>query len=213
MSGGGAVRVLVSGPVRLYREGLAEILGRAEGIEVAGMAGDHGETLVRWLQLGPDVVLLDLALEGSLDTIAWLAERGGAGVAVLASPDTEDQLIACAQAGVLNFVTREDSIADLALTIRGAASGESRISPETAASVLGRLAGAESRVAWEARRLTPREIEVMQLIERGLSNKEIAQRLCVALSTVKQHVHHILEKLEVNRRGEAVARMQSRGGI
>jgi DNA-binding NarL/FixJ family response regulator len=127
----------------------------------------------------------------------------------LASPDTEGQLIACAHAGVLNFVTREDSIADLALTIRSAACGESRISPETAGAVLGRLAGEAARGPMrDEQRLTPREVEVMELIERGLSNKEIAQQLSVALSTVKQHVHHILEKLDVTRRGEAVARLQ-----
>jgi DNA-binding NarL/FixJ family response regulator len=208
---GVSVRVVVSGPVRLYREGLAAILGREPGIEVVGIAGDRGDTLVRCLELAPDVVLVDLALGGSLETIRWLVQHGvGAGVAALASPDTEGQLIACAHAGVLNFVTREDSIADLALTIRSAACGESRISPETAGAVLGRLAGeVEGRGSMrDEQRLTPREVEVMELIERGLSNKEIAQQLSVALSTVKQHVHHILEKLDVTRRGEAVARLQ-----
>jgi two-component system, NarL family, nitrate/nitrite response regulator NarL len=207
------ISVLISAPMRLYRDGLAAILARQEGIEVAGIAGDRGDTLVRWLELAPDVVLVDLALEGSVATIRRLAERNGragAGVAVLVSSDTEDELIACARAGVFHFVTREDSIADLALTLRSAALGESRIPPETAAAVLGRLAdGALGRVsAPEGPRLTPRETEVMELIEQGLSNKEIARRLSVAVSTVKQHVHHILEKLEVSRRGEAVARLQ-----
>jgi len=207
------ISVLISAPMRLYRDGLAAILARQEGIQVAGIAGDRGDTLVRWLELAPDVVLVDLALEGSVATIRRLAERNGrsgAGVAVLVSSDTEDELIACARAGVFHFVTREDSIGDLALTLRSAALGESRIPPETAAAVHGRLAdGALGRVsAPEGQRLTPRETEVMELIEQGLSNKEIARRLSVALSTVKQHVHHILEKLEVSRRGEAVARLQ-----
>jgi len=159
------------------------------------------------------VVLVDLALEGSVETIRWLAARGGrsgAGVVVLASSDTEEQLVGCAQAGVFDFVTRDDSIAELVLTLRKVASGEVRVPPETAAAARGHLdPGALGRASMpQAERLTPREIEVMRLIEQGLSNKEIAHRLCVALSTVKQHVHHILEKLEVKRRGEAVARIQ-----
>lgn len=209
-----SVTVLVAAPMRLYRDGLAAILAHQEGIEVAGIAGDCGDTLVRWLELAPDVVLVDLALEGSVETIRWLAVQGGrsgAGVVVLASSDTEDQLVGCAQAGVFNFVTRDDSIADLVLTLRKVAVGEVRIPPETAAATCGRLAGGaigRNSMPQAQQRLTPREIEVMKLIEQGLSNKQIAHRLSVALSTVKQHVHHILEKLEVSRRGEAVARIQ-----
>ena len=209
------ISVLVAAPVRLYREGLAAILARQEGIEVAGVAGDCSDTLVRWLELAPDVVLVDLAVEGSVETIRWFAEHSGsqgAAIAVLASSDAEDELVACVQAGVRNFVTRADSIAELALTLRSAARGQSRSSPATAATVFERIAGAARGCvsAPEAQRLTPREIEVMALIEEGLSNKEIAHRLSVALSTVKQHVHHILEKLQVSRRGEAVAVLRRR---
>lgn len=207
------ISVLVAAPVRLYREGLAAILSRQEGIQVAGVAGDRSDTLVRWLELAPDVVLVDLAVEGSVETIRWFAEHSGspgAAIAVLASSDAEDELIACAQAGVRNFVTRADSIADLAVTLRSAARGQSRSSPATAATVFERTASAARGSAPEAQRLTPREIEVMVLIEEGLSNKEIAHRLSVALSTVKQHVHHILEKLQVSRRGEAVALLRRR---
>ena len=208
------ITVLVAAPVRLYRDGLAAILAQQEGIEVAGIAGGRGDTLVRWLELAPDVVLVDLALEGSVETIRWLAvhsgRRSGAGVVVLASSDAEDQLVGCAQAEVFDFVTRDASIAELARTLRRVAVGETRIAPETAAAVRGRLAGSPlgRGSVPEKQRLTPREIEVLRLIEQGLSNKEIAHRLSVALSTVKQHVHHILEKLEVRRRGEAVARLR-----
>jgi DNA-binding NarL/FixJ family response regulator len=207
------IAVLVAAPVRLYRDALAAILAQQEGIEVAGIAGDGGDTLVRWLELAPDIVLVDLALEGSVETIRWLAARGGpsgAGVVVLASSDAEDRLVGCAQAEVFDFITRDASIADLARTLRRVALGEARIAPETAAAMRGRLAGDPlGRYTMpERQRLTPRETEVLRLIEQGLSNKEIAHRLSVALSTVKQHVHHILEKLEVSRRGEAVARLQ-----
>jgi DNA-binding NarL/FixJ family response regulator len=207
------ITVLVAAPVRLYRDGLATILAQQEGIEVAGIAGDRGDTLVRWLELAPDVVLVDLALAGSVETIRWLAAHGGrsrTAVVVLATSEAEDRLVGCAQAEVLDFVTRDATIAELARTLRRVAAGEARLAAEKAAAVRDRLA--DGRLgpgsAPERDRLTPRELEVLRLIEQGLSNKEIAHRLSVALSTVKQHVHHILGKLEVNRRGEAVARVR-----
>jgi len=209
------IRVLIAGPVRLYREGLAAILAREEGFGVAGTAGEGRDTVARSRGLAPDVVLVDLALPDSVDTIRAIAGLGAVRIAALVSPDTERRLIECAEAGVSNFVTREDSIAELVSTIRSAACGACRISPSTAAAVVTNLAGmaAERSMTPAEERLTQREAEVMRLIERGLSNKEIAHELSVALPTVKQHVHHILEKLQVSRRGEAVARIQARGGI
>ncbi len=209
------ISVLIAGPVRLYRVGLAAILAREEGFGVAGTAGEGRDTVARSRGLAPDVVLVDLALADSVDTIRAIAGLKAVRIAALVSPDTERRLIECAEAGVSNFVTREDSIAELVSTIRSAACGECRISPATAAAVVRNLAGlaAERSMTPAEERLTQREVEVMRLIERGLSNKQIARELSVALPTVKQHVHHILEKLQVSRRGEAVARIRARGGI
>jgi two-component system, NarL family, nitrate/nitrite response regulator NarL len=208
---GGRISVLIAGPVRLYRDGLAAILAREDGFGVAGTAGEGSETVSWSRQLAPDVVLVDLALADCVEAIRAIAGQGEVKIAALVSPDTERRLIGCAEAGVSNFVTRDDSIAELVATIRSAACGGSRISSLTAAAVVRNLAGlAAERVGPVGeQRLTAREAQVMGLIERGFSNKEIARELSVALPTVKQHVHHILEKLQVSRRGEAVARMRA----
>lgn len=207
-----SISVFVAAPVRLYREGVAEMLRRQQGIDVLGTAGGPSETLAGVRELAPDLVLLDPALRGAIETIRELAEPElGVRVAALASEETEAEVLACAEAGVSGFVAREDSLEDLLAAVR-AGQGESHVSPRTAATLLRRVATAarQDNLSAGAPYLTPREVEVLHLIEEGLTNKQIAGRLSVALPTVKQHVHHILDKLEVHRRGEAAARLRDR---
>jgi two-component system nitrate/nitrite response regulator NarL len=208
------VRVFIAAHVRLYRDALAESLAREPGVEVVGMSGDPTEMLLQVRELKPEVVVLDPAVAENLDAVRRLVNRAGEiKVVVLASPATEGDIIACAEAGVSGFVTRDDSLADLVGSIQSAARGDLRCSPQTAGTLLRRvtaLATDRSPGSLEAH-LTAREVEVAQLIDEGLSNKQIALRLCIELPTVKHHVHHILEKLAVARRSEAVSRLRQVG--
>jgi DNA-binding NarL/FixJ family response regulator len=210
------LRVLVAADVRLYRESLAEILGRQERMDVVGVAGDSGDMLSLVSELKPDVTLLDPAVPGSMAAVRELVKRApGVKVVALAADEGEAEVIECAEAGVSGFVTRDHSLADLVASIRSAARGDLFCSPETAGALLRRvraLAAAQPRLYSEAH-LTRRELDVVRLLEEGLSNKQIAHRLCIELPTVKHHVHHILEKLGVGRRGEAVARLRHGGLI
>jgi len=210
-TGAERARVFVAAHVRLYREALVEILRRQDGLEIIGASGGGDEILARVADLAPDVVLLDPAAAESVDLIRELIERAdGVRVVALASSEAEQDVIALAEAGVSGFVTREESITDLVATIRRAARGHLVCSPETAGTLLRRVnsLAAGRAPALPEEPLTPRELEVARLLDEGLSNKQIAARLCVEVPTVKHHVHHILQKLGVARRSEAVARLR-----
>jgi DNA-binding NarL/FixJ family response regulator len=167
--------------------------------------------------LAPDATLLDLMTPDSLAVIRKLAcEVPESRVVALAVPEDEEAVIACAEAGVAALLTRDQSIDDLLETLAGVARGEARVSPKLAAMLLRRVTAlaaqrpASPGLRARRARLTRREHEVLRLLDEGLSNKEIAQRLCIELPTVKNHVHRILEKLAVHRRAEAVAWLHGR---
>ena len=131
------------------------------------------------------------------------------GLAVL---ETEDDVVTCAEAGIAAYVPYEASIADLLATLARVRAGELACPPRIAAGLFRRLAvrAIEQNVAAVSAGLTQREEEILALIDQGLSNQEIAGRLEIEVSTVKNHVHHILGKLAVRRRGEAAARVRGR---
>jgi two-component system, NarL family, nitrate/nitrite response regulator NarL len=210
------IRVFIAAPFRLYHEGLAEILSGEPGIAVVGTAAYGREAVTRVRELEPDVVLLDPAIPEGANAIRELAGPSATvRVVALASPEVEAEMIAWAEAGVSGFVGFSDSLAELLATIRGAARGDLLCSPQVAGSLLRRVTLlAAERSQWKDEgqgQLTARELEVIRLLDEGLSNKQIALRLCIELPTVKHHVHHILEKLGVTRRSDAVAALRQRG--
>jgi DNA-binding NarL/FixJ family response regulator len=129
-------------------------------------------------------------------------------------PEADDEIVQLAEAGVDGLVTRDASLADVLDAVAAAVRRETLTSPTVAAVLLRRVASlAGERRPAETSSLTRREREIVALIGRGLSNKEIAQSLRIELSTVKNHVHNILEKLHVPRRTDAVAAARTRGGL
>jgi DNA-binding NarL/FixJ family response regulator len=206
-------RVVVGGQIRLYREGLVLLLAQEESIEVVGVGGNRAEIVERVDQLDPDVVLVDPTIPEGIETIRELALGREARVIALAYPENETDMIACAEAGVCGYLTPEASVADLVAAIRVAADGELLCSPKMAGVLLRRVTALASGRSADngASNLTMRELQVVRLIDEGLSNKQIASALEIELSTVKHHVHHILEKLEVARRSQAVARLRQQG--
>ena len=208
------IRIFIAAPFRLYRDGLAEILSGEDGIAVVGSAAYGREAVDRIRELEPDVVLLDPAIPEGADAIRELADPSAmVRVVALAAPEVEAETIAWAEAGVSGFVEFDDSLAELVATIRGVARGDLLCSPQVAGSLLRHvtvLATGRTQSPGEGQ-LTTRELEVVRLLDEGLSNKQIALHLCIELPTVKHHVHHILEKLGVSRRGDAVAAVRQRG--
>jgi two-component system nitrate/nitrite response regulator NarL len=203
-------RVFIVADIRLYREGLAQVLDREPGIRVAG-TGTVAQLLASLGPSRPDVVLVDMASHESLVAIEKIAVTApDLKVVALALGESENEIIACAEAGVLGFFRRDGSLDELITTIDAVARGESPCSPRIAAILLRRIAmyAAERRAEGGASRLTRRELEILVLIAKGLSNKEIARRLSIERATVKNHVHNILEKLHVSDRTEAAARLR-----
>jgi len=202
------IRVVIACDIRLYREGLSLHLARQEQLGVVGTAATRDETHRLARELTPDVLLLDMAMPGSLEIVHEVHDIApGTRVLALTIPEAEGAVIACAEAGVAGFVTREATIADLIEAIHSAARGEACMSPRAAAALLRRVGAlAAYRPASSPRgELTAREREIVELVALGLSNKAIAARLHVEIATVKNHVHNILDKLQVHRRGEIAA--------
>jgi two-component system nitrate/nitrite response regulator NarL len=200
------IDVLVVTDVRLYREGLAEVLDRHEDLRVVGAAADAASAIAAVRRSPCDVAVVDL---GTDEGLAAVRELGLAApdvrMVALAVTEEADEVIAWAEAGISAFVTRDGSIADLVSAVAGAMQDELPCSGRIAAALMRRVAALASEPSALAprARLTRREREIVALIDEGLANKEIAARLRIELPTVKNHVHHILEKLGARRRSEA----------
>ncbi len=205
------IDVVVVAGIPLYREGLALALGHGGRVQVVGTAADSQEALSRVRDLQPDVVLVDVAMDEGFDTIRALREaRPKAKVVAVAVSDTEADVIACAEAGASGYVPRDGTVDDLETMVESVARGEIECSPRIAASLLRRVGAlaAELRGPSPNSSLTAREQEIAELLDQGLTNKEIAQRLSIAVPTVKNHVHRILDKLHVHRRTETAGRLK-----
>jgi DNA-binding NarL/FixJ family response regulator len=197
-------RVLVVSGVCLYRHGLATMLGRQRAIEAVTTAAD----VVEASGLDPpDVVLLDTV---GVDVREAVRALPGVPVVALTVPNREQELLAYTEAGVAGLVTVEASVKELVATIESAARGEALCSPTLAAALMRRLAARASFEVESLPVLTTREREIVDLIDEGFSNKQIALQLRIELATVKNHVHNILGKLGVARRGEAAALVRAR---
>jgi len=197
-------RVFIVSTTRIYREGLTHVLAEEPAVEVVGTASDVHDAAALVLTTPPDVTVLDLTGETGLDGVRRLAHREGQKVVVLGITDDEEQILSCAEAGIAGYVTRNDSLANLVATVCAAARGEFACPPQIAGGLLRRLGaiGMQAGRPPNQPSLTGREQEVVRLIGIGLSNKEIAKRLGIQLTTVKNHVHNILDKVGVRRRAD-----------
>jgi two-component system, NarL family, nitrate/nitrite response regulator NarL len=206
------VRVIVLADVQLYREGLARLLGENELIVVAGAGPTDRSCLPCIRSERPDVVLLE-AGSACRPAFVYEIERAAPDARLVAYGVVDEgrQALECAEAGVAAFVSGEATGEQLVSTILGVARGEFSCSPRFAAALVQRIRTlAQSRVpATEDSPLTGRERGILALIDEGLSNKEIAARLGIEVCTVKNHVHHILEKMHATCRSQAAARARS----
>jgi two-component system nitrate/nitrite response regulator NarL len=205
------IRVLIVAGIRLYREGLAQMLDRRSGFSVVGAKADR-QHVSDIQELRPDVVLVDMETADSAAIIRDVTRLAPEiPVVALAVADLEGDVLSCAEAGAAGYVSREGSLDDLVAAVENAARGELHCSPRIAGSLLRRVAAlAAAREALPSlERLTIRESEIVSLIEQNLSNKQIATRLGIEVATVKNHVHNLLEKLNVHRRVDVARRVHS----
>lgn len=199
------IALFVIAEVRLYREGLSQVLGRHRRFTVIGSAPDAAAASELVGAPPPDVFLLSTGLSTNREWIRVLRDRTpGAVVVALAVPNAADDVISWVEAGASAFVTTEASLGELYSTVESAHRGEAHCSPRITAALLERLATPTAALAGPGTAaLTVREREIAEMLRFGLSNKEIAARLRIEVTTVKNHVHNILEKLHVRRRAEA----------
>lgn len=205
------IRVLIVNDAPLYRDALAHVLEKFENITVVGTATDPDAVLAELRECQPDVILVQLVAAKGTGTLRAIADAASYGkVIALGVPNAERDIIACAEAGAAGYLLQNESLDELAARIEAVVRGEVLCSPRIAATLFRQIAElAAERRAWTAQaHLTPRELEIVELIDRGLSNKEIAQCLCIEVRTAKNHVHNILDKLQVRRRGEVAALMR-----
>ena len=208
-------RVLIVIGIRLYREGLVQLLSADQGLFVVGAESDCEQAVLRLEETKPDVAIVEMGIANLEVITRALADRSPAvPLVAIGIADSDTEVVACAERGCVGYVTRDGSVEELAEMVRGAARGELTCSPRTAGTLMRRLGAlaAELRPASAMARLTRREREVAALMQEDLSNKEIATRLRIEVATVKNHVHNVLDKLQVHRRSEA-ARLVSRPGV
>ncbi len=205
------IRVLLADDQVLVRTGLRTILEDAGGFDVVGEAGDGGEAVVRSAELHPDVVLMDIRmpnLDGIDATRRIRAQPQPPRVLVLTTFDLDEYVYAGLRAGASGFLLKDALAADLVSAIRAVVAGDAVVAPSATRRLIerfldsGRLPDehAEQRLAV----LTEREREVLALMARGLSNAEIAGQLFLSEGTVKTHVSHLLGKLGLRDRVQAV---------
>jgi len=202
------IRVLIAVAVRLYREGLATTLSSQPHLRIQATAATPLETRRAARDLQPDVVIVDVSFEGVLDLLRSLsADAEKSRLLAFAVEEDVTTILTYIGAGAHGFVTANASIEELVESIDRAVVGEARFSPGLAAQLLRQAAHLQgTRPTYAVDRvLTFREQQVLSLLKQGRSNKEIARAMSIAEATVKNHVHHVLEKLQVTSRGQAAA--------
>ncbi|WP_405139596.1 response regulator transcription factor [Sphaerisporangium sp. NBC_01403] len=186
----------------VVRDGLRGIFTGDDDFEVVGEAADGPEALVVAMRTGPDVVLMDLRMPkmSGAELIRRLREQTpGIRVLVLTTFDDDADVLPAIEQGATGYLLKDTPRADLRRAVQAAARGETVLSPSVAGVMTHRARAPEQRT------LSRRELEVLGLIARGATNREVAAKLFITEATVKTHLLHIFAKLEVNDRAAAVA--------
>jgi DNA-binding NarL/FixJ family response regulator len=203
------IQVLIADDQALVRNGLALIIGAEPDMEVAGEAADGREALARCRELQPDIALLDIRMPG-LDGLEvarrLLRDQPAIHVAMLTTFDLDSYLYEALKIGVSGFFLKDDPAEQIVAGIRAVIAGAALLAPSLTQRVVATYVRgpAPGSVASELENLTPRELEVLGLLARGLSNAEIAERLILGDATVKTHVSRIFAKLGLRDRAQAV---------
>lgn len=201
------IRVLVADDHPVVRSGIVALLESADDIEVVGTASSGLEAVELALRLDPDIVLMDLrmpGIEGDEATARILAERPGIRIVVLTTYESDASILTAIEAGASGYLLKAAPQEEILAGIRSVARGEVALAPSIAAMLV-------NRVKRPAITLSSRETEVLALVAQGLSNPAIAKRLFLSEATVKTHLLHVFEKLEVGDRTRAVTKAMELG--
>lgn len=201
------IRVLIADDHPIVREGLRTILGFQEGVEVVGEASDGQEAVDLAQELLADVVLMDIRmskLDGVEATRRIKAQNPQIGVIVLTNYDDDRYVFEGIEAGASGYLLKDIGADDLSEAIHRVARGESLMAPSVLRKVLDEFAHRAEERELPHEGLTPRELEVLQALARGLKNEEIAKELFITEKTVKSHLGSIFGKLGVNDRSQAI---------
>jgi two-component system NarL family response regulator len=207
MTAGHRIRVLVVDDHPVVRDGLKAVLGAAPDIEVVDEAGDGRAAIAAYREQQPDIVLMDLrmpVMDGADATAAILRTAPEARVIVLTTFDGDEDIHRALRLGARAYLLKNAFSEELLAAIRAVHAGKRHVPPPVAARLAERPIGRE---------LTAREVEVLELIARGRSNREIGEELSIAEGTVKAHVNSILGKLEAHDRTDAAMIALKRGII
>ena len=205
-----SIRILITDDHPVVREGLAGMLAGQPDFEVVGMAADGSSAVTMHQTLSPDVTLMDLRMPG-LDGVnaidAIKTQFPTAKILVLTTYNSDAEILRAIEAGATGYLLKDTPREDLFRAIRAAASGEAVLAPTITARLITRMrAPAEEN-------LSAREVEVLQLIAKGNSNKEVGKALHISTATVKTHLIHIYNKLGVSDRTSAVTTALEKGII
>ncbi|MFD7153324.1 response regulator [Kribbella sp. NPDC059898] len=204
------IRLLIADDHPIVRDGLSGMFAAEPEFEVVGEAGDGAEAIRLAAELRPDVILMDLQMPGmnGLDAISELAERGvGSRVLVLTTYDTDGYVVPAIEAGATGYLLKDAPRDELLRAVRSAADGRSVLAPSVANTLMNHVRAPRA----PEQLLSPRELEVLQLVAGGNTNREAARHLFISEATVKTHLLNIYAKLDVSDRAAAVAEAYNRG--
>lgn len=197
------IRIVVADDHPIVRSGIVGLLSLDDGLEIVGEASDGEEAVALATALRPDVVLMDLRmprLSGAEATARITAELPGVRVLVLTTYETDDDILGAIEAGASGYLLKAAPQEEIVAGIRSVAEGHTVLAPSIAATLVTRM----RRTPPPRPPLSPRELEVLRLVSAGCSNPEIARELFIGEATVKTHLLHVFEKLEVSDRTRAV---------
>lgn len=204
------IRVVVADDHPIVRAGIVALLQDADDVEVVGQASDGEAAVGVVLAERPDVVLMDLrmpGMNGDEATARILAREPGIRVLILTTYESDDQILAAIEAGAAGYLLKAAPESEILAGLRATARGETALAPSAAAALVRRTTGKPSA----GPSLSPRELEVLQLVAQGNSNPAIGRTLFLSETTVKTHLGHVFEKLGVNDRTRAVTRAMELG--
>jgi len=214
-SGSAPTRVAIVDDHQLVREGLRDLLEDAPDIEVVGEATNGREALLLCSRLQPDLVLMDVRMpemDGLAATRELKQRQPEISVMMVTMHENPDYLLEALKAGAAGYVLKDGLRQEVVTAVRRVREGESSLDPELATRLLRRLAAEDHGEARPAEGglqsdvLTPRELEVLGLVQRGRSNREVAEDLFISRGTVKRHIENIMAKLGVSDRTQAVVK-------
>ncbi|MBF4567448.1 response regulator transcription factor [Plantibacter sp. VKM Ac-2880] len=191
----------------IVRSGIVALLGRADDLEVVAEVADGAAAVEAAEAHHPDLVLMDLRMPvlGGVEATARIVQRlPGVRVLVLTTYETDDDILGAIEAGASGYLLKAAPEQEILAGIRSVVSGQTVLAPTIAATLVGRVQGGSS----PRPQLSARELEVLALVAAGNSNRAIAAGLFISESTVKTHLLHVFEKLEVADRTRAVTRAQ-----